>query len=213
MSDPFADKIPFFREDFERVKRELIRTHESILFIAQCSFPRSFGYIALTSERLIGVAFQNYDTGFLAPRRDQVGFGRYDPTSLPNSPLTSEGIKTRRVFEVPLRNVLNVTRDDVDATIYSRKTTVVRLRLTILGESPYKESPSQNLFFFDMQDGKTAYDFLGTAGTQGSGSGFQQSSSGTDIPVLLEALDKLHRSGILTDQEFESKKRELLSRI
>ena len=34
-----------------------------------------------------------------------------------------------------------------------------------------------------------------------------------DIPTLIESLAKLHSAGVLTDEEFEQKKAELLAKI
>lgn len=70
-----------------------------------------------------------------------------------------------------------------------------------------------NLFFFDSRDAKKAYDLLGTAATRGGIPVGQSSANTIDIPSLLEALAKLHANGVITDQEFEIKKKEMLSRM
>lgn len=56
-----------------------------------------------------------------------------------------------------------------------------------------------------MQDARSRYD--------GYGSRSRESQSRGDLPGLLEQLAALHAHGILSDAEFEAKKRDLLSRI
>ncbi len=229
MEETFAAKIPFFAEDFQRLRKENIWTHESIRYVANCNYIGRFGYIVITSDRVICVCFGSTSTRFsLLP----LDWGNYftgrslvkipvDPYIMeirytPHPPFTKEELDARHVYEVPLINISGVEKHkDSEVSIEGRKFQVLPLELKGIGIGGEFWPPvlPKMLFFFDPDDGKRAYELLGAAATRGRIPLSPPPSQKTDIPELLQALAKLRDSGVITEQEFEKKKEELLSQI
>lgn len=191
MNDPTADSIPLFRHDYERLKREVLRASEDVLLAAYCCSRFHFGYIVITSVRIVHVAFGTERRGRFG---SDWGRGRIkidgevaiETRLIPKSSLTAEEYKTRQVFEMPLENLIRVERlQDVNVSLGRRKTRVVRLAFRVLRESTFDvDLFPRLLIFWDQLEGIRVYDLLVDA-AKSSKTWFDQSSFGNvDIPVL-----------------------------
>jgi len=171
MNDPAVNRIPLFRDDYERLKRETLRAREDILLAAYCCTHLRFGYIVITSERVVYVAFGAKRSGWLGfdgnGRVRIVGEFAIETRLIPKSRLTAGEIKTRQVFEMPLGNIIRVERlRDVDVATHGRRIRVVRLALRVLRESTFDVDRFPRLLvFWDELEARRAYDLLETATT------------------------------------------------
>lgn len=222
MEDPFAAKIPLFAEDYQKLKSELLWKHETIHFVGNCSFIARFGYIVITSERVICVCFGSTTPGLFshfggrARVKIKVDVHIAEIRYTPNPPLTKDELNTRRVFEVPLVNITWLDKQkEYEVSIENQKLRVLPIRLKgiAIGGELWPPVFPELFFFFDSEDGKRAYELLGIASTRGRIPISHSSAEKKDVPELLQALAKLHDNGVITEQEFENKKKDLLSRM
>jgi hypothetical protein len=207
LHDPIADRIPFFRQDYDRVKKEHLWANENVLFASYCSGLDSFGYVTITTDRLIHVLFAA-EKGFFASQRDKCKAENWQASfyNIPTSPLTPKELAGRYVEEIPLNTILSVQRCEMKEHLNGRP--LIQVNLSMLAQKyPH------NLFFYDLQDSKKVHELLGTYATRREFSTNQPTSGASDIPSLLEALARLRASGVITDQEYQIKKNELLARM
>jgi hypothetical protein len=180
MNDPTADRIPLFRHDYERLKREVLRASEDVLLAAYCSSRFRFGYIVITSVRIVHVTFGTERRGWLGL---ESGRGRVkiegeipiETRTIPRSILTAGELRTRQIFEMPLDNLIRVERlQDIDVPLGRHRTRVVRLALRVLRESTFDvDLFPRLLILWDQLDGTQVYDLLATAAA-GNKTGFDQ---------------------------------------
>ncbi len=142
MNETIGDRIPLFREDYERLKSEHLWTREHVLFASNCSFIWRFGYIVITSERLIRVTF-GVERGFFSSSREKVEVypksanpqlrivETYPP---PDSALTTSELKTRWVGETPLNTIIKVQREEREVSVRRERTKLTLVMEWILGE-------------------------------------------------------------------------------
>jgi hypothetical protein len=138
---------------------------------------------------------------------------KYYTWGTPSSPLTSKEQESRFLEETPLKQISQVKVHNEYPTEYGgRKTTIVELQFSLSTGMLFPRYNS--ICFYDLKQGKAVYDIIQNA-MQGTliVPKFEPKQAQPDIPALIEALAKLHGEGILSDQEFETKKRELLSRL
>ncbi len=224
MNDPIADCIPFFRQDYDALKRDRLWARENVLFASYCSGINSFGCVIITTDRLIHVLFAA-EKGFFAPPREKCKSKNWQNAffyNVPASSLTPKELAGKYVEEIPLTNILSVQRGEMKERLNGRPLIAVSLSL-LTGKPSYVERRPLNapsifeqdyyyIYFFDLQDARKVHDMLGAIATRRHVS-VNPSPSGKDIPLLLEALAKLRANGTITDQEYDSKKKELLSRM
>ena len=182
MNDPTSDRIPLFRHDYERLKSQVLRASEDILFAANCCSHRRFGYIVITSDRLVYVAFGADRPGLLGihwgTRRVKInGEMSIETRLIPKSNLTAGEEKSRQVLSMRLDHLIRVERlQDVTAPTGRQSTRVVRLALRVLRESTFDvDLFPRLLIFWDPQDGTRVYDVLMNAATSHK-VGFDQTS-------------------------------------
>ncbi|HEX7588491.1 MAG TPA: hypothetical protein VF478_09275, partial [Anaerolineae bacterium] len=172
MNDPTADRIPLFRHDYEQLKRQVLRASEDILLATFCCSHLRFGYIVITSDRLVYVAFGADRPGpfgiMWSKRRVRInGQVPIETRPIPKSNLTGGELKSRQVFEMPLDHLIRVERlQDVPAGTGRQSTRVVRLALRVLRESTFDvDQFPRLLIFWDPLDGTRVYDVLVNAAT------------------------------------------------
>jgi hypothetical protein len=209
-----------FQADCARLEQERIRPSESIQWAADAAFPGkwyrtgkrwwdkpAFGYWVLTSERLIRVWFVP-ETGLFSSRRflkDRVE-GTDDEWRVflpPDSPLSAKEQASRHVKEAQVSRIIDVSLNRAEwrqATLFTVEASVV---------------PSGTVwsYFWSQGDAEGLYRILQEVAGANLGPSPTSHASEATVPALLEALAKLRESGVLTDEEFENKKRELLRRI
>lgn len=225
----FENLSPCFHDDFRTLNQTHIQPNEQIYatFNASFSIPQSYeerkfnsnnwGYVVFTTYRRLLIMFgelgRDNEEPILYFKRNIDGkFWDKDFRSRTDNrywfapsvkPLSEYNYKNRYFREHQLANLKNVRR-----FTYSVE---------------YKGSPIKLAEFqftdvytvFDEENGKLIYSLLQYAIQYGGSLASNQETnlSQQDIPQLLEALAKLLESGIITQDEFEDKKKEFLSRL
>lgn len=174
MNDPTADRIPLFRHDYERLKREVLRASEDVFLAAYCGSHLRFGYIVITSVRLVYVAFGTNRPGLpglsWGKRKTKiVGDIEIETRPIPKSNLSARELATRQIFEMPLDNIIRAERlQDVDVSAQGQKKRIVRLAIRVLRESTFDvDLFPRLLIFWDPEDGVQAHDILVTGTARG----------------------------------------------
>jgi len=172
MNDPTANRIPAFRHDYEGLKRQVLRASEDILLAANCCSHLRFGYIVITSDRLVYVTFDADQPGRFGFSRGISsvkinGVAAIETRLVPTSRLTAGEEKSRRVFEMRLDHLIRVERlQDVVVAAGGQMKRVVRLALRVLRESTFDvDLFPRLLIFWDPLDGARVYDALANAET------------------------------------------------
>ena len=191
MNDPTSDRIPLFRHDYEVLKRQVLRASDDVLLAAYCSSHLRFGYLVVTSDRLVYVAFGDDRPRFfgfdLGKRRVKInGEMTIETRLIPKSNLTAGEIKSRQVFEMPLGHLIRVERlQDVSMAVDRHRTRVVRLALRVLRESTFDvDQFPRLLIFWNPLDGTQVYDGLLDASTNHKVWFEQSPLAGIEVPEL-----------------------------
>jgi hypothetical protein len=204
--------------------RQVIQTRfgeqETVTWSFNCGFPEAFGYVLLSSKRVFTVQFVNPDQSLIGGRKRIIydkqetlwrdfwgGYsqdkGFYLP---PSSELTKKEQSSCEIREARLNQISGVNRQDYEVRLGADTETIVFITVDSLGKSQLSRP-----IFYTYEDGQFFYTFLSDLSRKNApGVGPVPKS---DIASLIEALANLHQAGVLTDEEFDSKKRDLLSRI
>lgn len=141
-----------------------------------------------------------------------------------NFVLTSErliyrtGVASRRGLEIPLDRVGTIR---FDQSFFERLLQRGDLAIEALGDGgvqvfhnvPRPKHVQREIYAAIEADQHALFVEQAQAGAQQAASMAPQSSSPYSIPQQIDQLDQLRRRGVLTDYEFEVKKRELLDRM
>ncbi|HRQ36860.1 MAG TPA: SHOCT domain-containing protein [Chloroflexota bacterium] len=204
-----------FLDDAKRIIQERFWEQETLTWAANCGFRERFGYVLLSSERIFSVLFDASARGrkrILYIKQDSWwnlssvsnDRGLYLP---PNSELTKREYSSRQVIEVQLSQLKGVSRQDYDVQVKRDATEkMIAVDVVTLGRGGIAEP-----IFYIYEDGQFLYKFMSDHSRKITDNTSQDPSS--DIASLIEALAKLHQAGILSNDEFEAKKKELLPRI
>lgn len=148
----------------------MLRASEDILLAANCCSNHCFGYIVITSDRLVYITFDADQPGLFGIRwgRRSIkinGVTAIETRPVPKSKLTAGEEKSRRVIEMPLDHLIRVERmQDVVVAKRGQGTRVVRLALRVLRESTFDvDQFPRRLIFWDPLDGARVYDVLANA--------------------------------------------------
>ena len=212
---------PHFQADYARLTRDRLKATEPVIRTADASFvgkwdrwSRSwlnlplFGYWVLTTERLFRVWFTP-DFGFLSNRgvfKEKVRGSSVDELGVvppPTFRLTRKEQASREVKETRVTRVVDVSFD-------VREWRSARLFMVSLVLAPHAEVEAA---FWREEDARPFYEVL--RGVRRNPDQ-RRTGGGSDAPSLtelIEALGQLHRSGVLTNDEFDQKKKQLLDRI
>jgi hypothetical protein len=211
----------YYLDDAHRIIQERFWEQETVTWVANCGYWERFGYVLLSSERLFTILFENRSAGILGAGRKRIVYDRrssfldmvmgsdgldrglYLP---PNSKLTQKELTSRIVREALLSQITKVDRQDYEVKVDGNTETMVYISVTSLGKNQVGEP-----IFYTHQDGQFLYTFLRDLSRKYVPE--VDPTSNSEAISLIRALAKLHQAGILTDEEFETKKQELLSRI
>ena len=115
--------------------------------------------------------------------------------------ITRRGVVARSGIEIPLENITNVHFEQSMIERFLRSGDLLIESAGTMGQSRFEDIPEpdefQALLYKTREDRSKA---LGSSMGEGA----------PDFTLQLERLSKLHREGVLTDEEFEAKKRALL---
>lgn len=209
----------YFLDDAKYIIQERFSKDETLSWAANCGYTERFGYVLLSSERIFSIFFDP-NTGTFGVNRKRTLYDKRDSlwdslssVSLdrglylpPNSILTKKEQASRQVFEVQLSQITGVNRQDYEVKVGRKTETMVSITVTTLGRSDIYAP-----IFYVHQDGQFIYKYLRDMSQKFSAS--LPDNKQSDVTSLINALAKLYQAGVLTDEEFETKKRELLSRI
>lgn len=149
------------------------------------------GYYLITSYRVLRVRFEA-EQGLFSDKRRKIKISSRDSAfEVPDFPLTKNEIKTRWLFEIPLKQITFVNRIDVDNNSKD-----------LLGISA---THHHHALYFKKEEGETIYRTLIEII-------HNDSEPSNPIPNLVEQLEKLkelHRYQVITDEEFEAAKKRL----
>lgn len=216
---------PALQQDFANLEAERISANEGVVWAANVAWAATwkkfgggswagesaeFGYVVLTSERVIRVFFEP-KTGWFAPRRftkekdhahPKAGqeFRAYLP---PDSPISSDEQRTRNVRESQVSRIIDVNRD----TFGWRDATLFPVAVTLFGNSTFGFS------FWRREDVDYFYDAMQTIARRNMSGTKPGGLNSSDVPRLIESLAGLLEAGVLTQAEFDEKKREFLDRL
>ncbi|HZQ07313.1 MAG TPA: SHOCT domain-containing protein [Anaerolineae bacterium] len=220
MNDTTIALNQYFIQDFEKLKNEMVWGRESILFVTDCSFARPsatpiYGYIVIPSDRLIGMVFSYKKGRYSRPTLHtwpDVEYLKNFPIALPlTSPLTENEYQPpyHGVVKLSISDIQRIEKyKDLEVTLQGQRTKIIRLHIETKGTVSSSELLTWPVFF-DSSNGERAYAILKAAAQRIAERGLYSN----DIKGLLTQLSELHAEKLITDEEFEVKRKELLSRI
>ena len=198
---------PHFHDDFLNKTSKIIRPEEkywgagnwSLIshgeFLGKYGYAQ-FGYLLVTSYRVIEVAFRP-ESGLFAQKREAArinGVSESAHLSL-MFPLTENEIKSRYLSETPLKKIDYVHKDDLIGYTNGENIGIISLSYKI----------GLYHYFSDLRQANELYGLL-TDIVHGTPIQVVQ------VPNLAEQLEKLtdlHRYQVITDEEFEAAKKRL----
>lgn len=213
-----ASISPIFHTEYEWLKNTHLQPNELVFAAADCSEAaeggREFGFVVVSSYRILRVI---YETRNRAKKRIyKIGSIFDEPGTLKrescwfdlSSSLSGVELQCRNVKEIQLKNIIRVERSD--HTVKNAGQYLKLIELTIVLE---ERTWGYLRVMFSAERGQMFYDLIQTAVQNQGGIPTEEANKISSIPGLIEALGRLHQAGVLTDQEFEQKKRELLNRL
>jgi hypothetical protein len=219
-----------FHEDFKQLRKTHLQQNENIFAIHACSLAHPYyindehttrtlcawGYIVITQYRRITVTFQPSQvhlvtylkrntegnffevlTGSRTDNRDYI-FPRV---------LDKYHLKPREVGEMLHTKISSILRNEYIANYKDEKIEIVELNF---GTKWYTS--------FEAERGQAVYNLMQLIVKNGGSVPLEpadtlNNASDENISNLLKHLAELHKAGILTDSEFQEKKKDLLSRL
>jgi len=151
------------------------------------------GYISLTDQNLRIATFGN------SPHQFKIGFGTKILRSLLPVSERLEPCKTDQLWTIPVTDIQS-TPIVVDKVVGTES-----IKITISGQSWYLYTCNQEEITIALN--------LARSGKLSSEAIEKKPTANSDVIKLLKELAELKEQGVLTESEFESKKKELLSRL
>lgn len=193
----------FYHDDF-RQTCSLLQPHESIIWAGNQAYGltggifTAIGYFLVTSYRGIQVSF---DVGIGLFGRDRIYIRNdWNIPALPTNPLNNKEKESRSAREVLLRNISEVQRKDYKVNVQGKEIVLVELVIRETGRGGLDP-----MIVYGLQDGNEVYSILQQAISR------EPAEARDTLLDKLERLTALHRSGDLTDAEFEKAKQKLLN--
>lgn len=240
MSHPLTEQevlqqlAPCFHAHYRKLQQTHIQNSEDIYAVTacsindfreseyQCSTSNHLGYMVLTTHRrlLIGLSHTPPTVKWIVYYKRHIEAGltakffgvRSDwrRWALPPYPNTFPEDARFFVVEKQLRTVEKVIKSDFELSHEGKR---VNLR-----EFSFSDDRKHAWFVaFEAIDGKKIYDLMLSAIHNGGRLAFLPETppqiATSDVTELLQKLSDLHKAGVLTDDEFNAKKQELLRRI
>jgi hypothetical protein len=209
---------PYFQKDCQELIRGHFGADESLVWVKECGYQDCFGYVVVSNKRVITAVYN--PQSLFGGKQQRVTF--YKPKSglwgklsafqaerctylAPTSDLSEQETKKRKVYEAPLIKLTSVNRQDYQVKLKSGTTTMVEVTFVteedVVIDRPllYTKEAGDELVALvqKMIAGKTAVTIQNPA---------------EDINSLIASLAELHEAGVLSDEEFEAKKQEILAK-
>ncbi len=210
----------YFLEHARQIIQSRFWEQETMTWSANCGFLEGFGYVLLSSKRIFTIHFVYPERSLFGGRkriiydkqetlwRDVIGGYSQDKGLYltPNSELTNKELSSCEVREARLNQISGVNRQDKAVKFGTNIETMVFVTIDSLGRSQLSAP-----IFYTTEDGQSFYNLLSDLSYKNEHALSQTANS--DVISLIEAVNTLHQAGVLTDEEFEDKKRKLGSRM
>ncbi len=202
---------PYFHEDCQELIRGHFGADESLLWAKECGYQDCFGYVVVSNKRLITAVFnpavlfggKRQHITFYKPKSGLLGklsaFQAERNTYLaPDSKLSEQETKKRIVYEAPLNKIVGVERQDYQVKRKEGETIMVEITF-VADEEVVIDRP----LLYTKEAGDELYALLKEIIATGL-------PTSTNKTALIASLAELHKAGVLSDEEFEIKKQEIL---
>jgi len=218
-----ASLSPLYHAQYAWLKKTRLQSDEAVFAVADCSFPAygtEFGFVVVSAYRILKVEYQTREIfGRSSKLVYKEGGGFFSsPMSSPerkccwfdlSSPLSRGETGRRRVVETQLKLIQETDRRD-----FAIRFAGERLALTeLIFSYPQRFGSTYLRIVLATPSAKSVYDLIQTAAQSNDQILTVETRKETGIPGLIDSLARLHQAGVLTDQEFEQKKQELLKRL
>jgi hypothetical protein len=217
---------PYFQEDCQELIRGHFGADESLVWAKECGYQDCFGYVVVSNKRVITAVFdpqvlfggKRKRVSFSQPKSGLWGklstFPAERSTFLaPDSELSGQETKKRRLYEAPLAKITSVERQDYRVKLKSGETTMVEI--TFVAE---EEVVIDRPLLYTQEAGDELFELVKkmigaeTAVSRGSGPTIFAQNPVEDTASLIASLLELHEAGVLSDEEFAVKKQAILSK-
>lgn len=211
-----------FHDEFRQLQNTRFQPSEKIFVAANCSqanfrfAKKSFGFFIVTSYRVILVLFDTTGRQRVPYYKPEHGitdfiFGSADSERFwisPNPALSPTELRTRKINEMLLSSIKTCQRKDYPATRDGLQIIELAFQGTGLRET-------LGSIALNLDEGQAIYNLIQTTIQNGGKIPSENAlaDSQAEILNLIEQLGKLHAAKVLTDEEFEQKKKDLLSRL
>ena len=234
---------PFFEEDFQRLKESHLQPREEIYCACNCSINTPYesgdqryntftwGYFLLTNHRRLMVSYYaSPTTGEIVYFKGYVEGGFFEKFTGLKSDwrrwafppyVTADEMKDEKLLNAFWKQRLVIERQLMTVSAVKQGRVSVKSngqQINLVEFDFWDDSNRKRHVAFEPGPGKLVYDLTLHAIHNGGRIAQEKPDNNGDqasdeIVKLLEALVKLQTQGILTNEEFENKKRELLKRL
>lgn len=202
---------PYFHQDCQELMRGHFGADESLVWVRECGYQDCFGYVVVSNKRVITAVFN--PAALFGGKRHRVKF--YQPKSgllgklsafqaerntylAPDSDLSEQETKKRIVYEAPLSKIVGVERQDYRVKLKEGETLMIEI--TFVAE---EEVVIDRPLLYTKEAGDELHSLLNEIIAKGP-------PAPTNKATLIDSLAELHKAGVLSDDEFETKKQEIL---
>lgn len=208
-----ASISPLFHAEYAWLKDAHLQPSEPVFAAADVG-GELFGFAVVTSSRVLAIQYRT--SGIFEASRAKTpiyreGGGFFDKVAAVYSwydlspPLSRSEIRSRKVADWRLDEFArDLKRREYVIRLAKHSLKLVELRMH-LGWGPR--------YVFKEEAGKTIYDLIQVAAQNQGWIPPEETAPDHSSSGLIDALARLHQAGVLTDQEFEQKKKELLNRL